>query len=261
MRVVIIEDEELAAEKLAAMLHQYDPAIRVTAVLASVETAVAWLQNNPSPDLLLVDIQLSDELCFGIFRQVPVRCPVIFTTAYDQYALRAFQVYSVDYLLKPIGQDKLNQSLDKLRDMRQSFAGAPPEPGDPPALPLDALVQLIRRGNAGYKSRFMVRLGNRIKAVKTDEVAYFLTEQKLSLLVTKENQRYPVDYSLDELTPMLDPAQFFRVNRQLIIHLDAAAEIHPYFKGRLKLILSPPLREEVIVSSERTPAFKAWLEQ
>jgi two-component system LytT family response regulator len=261
MRVVIIEDEELAAEKLAAMLHQYDPAIQVTAVLASVETAVAWLQHHPSPDLLLVDIQLSDELCFGIFRQVSVRCPVIFTTAYDQYALRAFQVHSVDYLLKPIGQDKLNQSLDKLRDMRQSFAGAPPAPGDPPALPLDALVQLIRRGNAGYKSRFMVRLGNRIKAVKTDEVAYFLTEQKLSLLVTKENQRYPVDYSLDELTPMLDPAQFFRVNRQLIIHLDAAAEIHPYFKGRLKLILSPPLREEVIVSSERTPAFKAWLEQ
>lgn len=255
MKVVIIEDEALAAEKLAGMLLAYDNKIQVEASLTSVEDAVVWLQEHTEPDLLLMDIHLDDGLCFEIFKKVKVRCPVIFTTAYDQYAIRSFQVHSVDYLLKPIQYEKLSQSLDKLKDLRGDFLAKTSQ------LQLEELVESIKEGKDTYKSRFLVRSGSKIKAVKTEEIAYFYADRKLNMLVTREGQKYPVDYSLDNLLTMLDPMLFFRVNRQLIIHIDAAVGIHPYFKGRIKLELHPPLEAEVIISSERTPLFKAWLDK
>ena len=254
MRVVIIEDEALAAEKITHMLVTYDPHILVAATLSSVSQAIAWLQQHPAPDLLLVDIHLEDGLCFEIFQQVTLTCPVIFTTAYDQYAIRAFQVHSIDYLLKPVQYEKLAHSINKLRGIQQAFQ-PPQEAG------LAELAKLITAGTAAYKSRFLVKAGARIRAVKTTEIAYIYADQKLNLLITHDGQKYPLDYSLDDLSLMLDPKFFFRVNRQLITHIDSAIEIHPYFKGRLKLALHPPLDTEVIISSERTPLFKAWLDK
>ncbi|WP_374163216.1 LytR/AlgR family response regulator transcription factor [Arcticibacter sp. MXS-1] len=255
MQVLIIEDEAPAAEKLQKQLLECDSSITILDVLNSVESSVEWLRVNKHPDLILLDIHLADGLCFDIFKQVKVKSPVIFCTAYDQYALKAFELNSIDYLLKPVQAQKLEKSLEKMKDVQQQRS--PVVEGDL----LNNLMSMIGRQESNYKSRFMVRIGNRIQAVKAGDIAYFYSRNKLTLLVTKDGQSFPVDYSLDDLIQLLDPAVFFHVNRSLIIHIDAAREIHPYFKGRLKLVLHPPLDEEVVVSSQRTPLFKDWLDQ
>lgn len=255
MRILILEDEIPAVEKLRHLLSEYDPQVQILAALPSVEAAVSWLQAHRAPDLLLADIHLADGLCFDIFQQVPVKCPVIFTTAYDQYALHAFQVHSIDYLLKPVQYVRLAQSLNKLQEMQQALQPAPSSQA------MQDIMDIIRKGNSHYKSRFMVKVGSKIKAIKTSEIAYFYACNKLNLLVTHDNLKFPVDYTLDDLMEVLDPRFFFRINRKLIIHFDAAKEIHPYFKGRLKLVLHPPLsEEETIISSDKTPSFKTWLD-
>lgn len=255
MKVVIIENESLAAEKLTKMLLSYDQQIEVEAVIPSVEEAVDWFQKHPEPDLLLVDIRIDDGLSFEIFQKVPVKSPVIFTTAYDQYAIRAFQVHSIDYLLKPVKYEDLANSLDKLHELKNTFLQPAPQ------VKMDELMELIRGKKDTYKSRFLVRTGSRITAVKTEEIAYIYTHHKLNQLVTRDGKKYPVDYSLDDLSMMLDPKLFFRVNRQLITQIDAAIGIHPLFKGRIRLDLHPPLDAEVIISSKRAPAFKDWLDK
>ncbi|WP_207423329.1 LytR/AlgR family response regulator transcription factor [Desertivirga brevis] len=254
MRVLIFEDEPLAAERLVKLLCEYSNDIRVLTTIPSVEEAVEWLLENPLPDLILSDIHLADGLCFDIFKKVKVKCPVIFCTAYEEYALRAFQFHSIDYLLKPVKYSMLEQSLQKLEEMR-SVSPLVPEPK------IDDIISMMKSKEASYKSRFMVKLGAKIRAVKVEEIAYFYSHDKLNLLVTRDGYQYPVDYSLEELIQLLDPRHFFHINRKLIIHIDSAIEIHPYFKGRLKLVLDPPLNEEVLVSSQRTPLFKAWLDQ
>lgn len=254
MKVLIVEDEVPAVERLKSLLLDYG-GITVLGVLPSVESTIAWLRTHPLPDLIFLDIHLSDGLSFEIFKQTPVKCPVIFCTAYDQYALDAFQLHSIDYLLKPLQYEKLHKSLEKMKDIRQSFSAS----ADP--VQMNEIVSMIKKGEANYKSRFMVKAGAKIKAIKTDDIAYFYSHNKLSLLVTTQGEKFPIDYALDELIHMLNPSLFFHVNRKLVIHIDAAKEIHPYFKGRLKLILHPPIDEEVIVSSQKTPAFKDWLDQ
>ena len=254
MRVLIIEDEPLAAEKLTKLLLEYNVTIQILETLQSVEAAITWLKNNNRPDLLLLDIHLADGLCFDIFKEIEVKCPVIFCTAYDQYALKAFQLHSIDYLLKPVQYGKLEQSLEKMKEMQQSRTA------DILPAKIDDIINIVKNKDAGYKSRFMVKLGNKIKTIKTQEIAYFHSNNKLNMLVTKDGQSFPVDYSLDELIQILNPKFFFHISRKLIIHIDAAKEIHPYFKGRLKLILTPHLDEEVLVSSQKTPLFKAWLD-
>ncbi|MEM7658917.1 MAG: LytTR family DNA-binding domain-containing protein [Bacteroidota bacterium] len=252
MKVVIIEDEALAAERLERLLHRHDPQIHILAQLASVETSLEWFKTQEEPDLIFADIQLSDGLCFELFEEIRPNCPVIFTTSYDQYALNAFEVNSVAYLLKPIRFEKLVQSLEKLEEFKAQFAQE---------VDVQALAKEILQHNAPPKSRFLVKNGTQIRSVKAEEIAYFYADQKITLLVTWEGRRYPMDHSLDRLTEMLDPHVFFRANRRFLIHIDAAAEIRPYFKGRLKLALQPPTEEEVVISSERTPSFKQWLDQ
>ncbi|WP_316810002.1 LytTR family DNA-binding domain-containing protein [Pedobacter heparinus] len=254
MKVLIVEDEVPAAQRLQSLLAEYG-GMTILEVLPSVESTVKWLQLHPLPDLIFLDIHLSDGLSFEIFKQMTVKCPVIFCTAYDQYALDAFQLHSIDYLLKPIQYDKLYKSLEKMKDIRQSFSTS----ADP--VQMNDIVNMIKKGEASYKSRFMVKSGAKIKTIKTDDIAYFYSHNKLSLLVTGQGEKFPIDYALDELIHMLNPGLFFHINRKLIIHIDAAKEIHPYFKGRLKLVLHPPIEEEVIVSSQKTPAFKDWLDQ
>ena len=252
MRVLIIEDEALAAERLQKQIVQYDPAIEIAACLSTVEGAIVWLNQHPHPDLAFVDIQLSDGTCFEIFEAVKIRFPVIFTTSFDQYALDAFEVNTVAYLLKPIKYGQLVKSFHKLEEMKRTFVPTPDAEGTP-AAPLGP--------GYAYKSRFLVKNGTQIKAIKTDEVAYFFSEEKMSFLVSGEHGKFPVDFSLEEIEVTLDPHIFFRISRKYIAHVDAIREIHPYFKGRLKVTLNPPVEEDIVISSDRTPSFKSWLDR
>jgi len=255
MHIILIEDESLAAERLQELIERYDPTVRVLAVLPSVAAAVTWLQTHPPPDLAFMDIQLSDGLCFDIFKAVPVTCPIIFTTSYDDYALEAFEVHSVAYLLKPVKFQLLAQSFQKLESLKQALGQGHLN------RVLDQIAEGVRRGKDTYKSRFLVRSGPHIRSIRTDEIAYFYSDQKISFLVSHTQQKFPVDFSLEEIEELLDPQDFFRVGRKFITHIDAVKEIHPYFKGRVKLTLQPAAPEEIVVSSERTPAFKAWLDR
>lgn len=249
MKVLILEDENLAAENIAAMLKEADRDIEIVGSLRSVESATEWLNRNPHPDLIVSDVQLLDGLCFEIFSRVKLDMPVIFTTAFDQYAIRAFEVHSIDYLLKPIQQSKLEQSLKKLKSRSQ------------PPVKFEEVLSYLKSQQQEYKSRFMVRIGQRILAIPVGNIAYFSSESKLTYIVTSDNKRYPFDLPLDEVDQQLDPKIFFRINRQYIVRFSAIAEIHPYFKGRIKLKLNPDQSEEIVVSSERTPEFKKWLDR
>jgi two-component system, LytTR family, response regulator LytT len=250
MKVLILEDETLAADKLESMLLELQPNAKVVARIKSIESAVQWLQENPHPDLILSDIRLLDGVSFDIFSQVKVDKPVIFTTAYDQYAIRAFEVNSIDYLLKPVQKEKLQNSLTKLQASKEQSV---PDYSE--------ILSFIKSNQPSYKSRFMVRLGQRIVAITSEKIGYFYSENKLTYIVTLEGKKFPIDQPLDELIDLLDPKRFFRVNRQFIVAFDSIAEIHPYFKGRIKIVLQPKSDEEVVISSDRTPEFKKWIDQ
>lgn len=249
MKVLILEDENLAAETMARMLTEADKDIEIVGSLRSVESATEWLTKNPHPDLIVSDVQLLDGLCFEIFNRVKIDKPVIFTTAFDQYAIRAFEVHSIDYLLKPVQQSKLEQSLKKLKSRSQQ------------PVKFEEVLSYLRSQQPEFKSRFMVRIGQRILAIPVENIAYFSSESKLTYIVTSDNKRYPFDLPLDEVDQQLDPKIFFRINRQYIVRFSAIAEIHPYFKGRIKLKLNPNQPDEIVVSSERTPEFKKWLDR
>jgi len=254
MKVLIIEDEQLASEKLQKTLAEIDPQIEILDTIDSVAASILWLNSHPNPDLVLCDIHLSDGLCFDIFKEGSIKSPVIFTTAYDHYAIRAFEVNSIAYLLKPVQKEKLQESLEKYRDLKDNYT--PPNP-----LELNRLVDIIRSGSSNFKSRFLVKVGNRIKSIPCTKIAYFYTWEKLNYIITTGNEKFPVDHTLEEVDNFLDPKHFFRVNRKMIIQFEAVKEIHPHFKGRLKIQIEPTLDEEIVISSEKTPAFKEWLDQ
>jgi two-component system response regulator LytT len=248
MNVLLIEDEPLAAQALAALLTRHRPAARIVAALGSVEEAVDWLRAEPAPDLLFCDIHLSDGNSFDIFRQVAVGAPVIFTTAYDAYAIQAFQVNSVDYLLKPLQAAEVERALQKYETLH------------PATLPA-AVANVQRLVHTTPRSRFLVKAGPALKAVPVDQVAYFLAEEGVVFLVTHQGKRFIIPDTLDQLEGQLDARNFFRVNRQFILSIGAVQEIRPYFKGRLVLQLAPPVAgEALVVSAGRAPAFKQWLD-
>lgn len=251
MNVLLLEDETLAAERLQSLLAAIDDSFVFVGHLKSIEAAVQWLTKNPHPDLILADIRLLDGLCFEVFQQVPVTAPVIFTTAYDQYAIKAFEVNSVDYLLKPVQEDKLRKALSKINV----------KPVSTPVVDYSEIIRQMQAAQKQYKMRFMVRVGQKILAVPVEKIAYFYSENKLSFVVTQDQKRYPIDQPLDELVDVLDPHIFFRANRQFIVTFGSIAEIHTYFKGRIKLQLTPATTEEVIISSERSPEFKKWIDR
>lgn len=251
MTILILEDETLAAEKIEKALLELEPGARIVGCHKSVASAVDWLSNNDHPDLIISDIRLLDGLSFGIFEQVKVDKPVIFTTAYDQYAIRAFDVNSIDYLLKPVQNEKLKAALDKYKNIPKSA----------PAPDYAELLRQLRGGEQkAFKSRFMIKLGQKIVAIPAEKIAYFFSEHKLSFIVTQDGRKFPTDQPLDELIDVLDPKKFFRANRQFIVTFESIAEIHPYFKGRIKVVLQPKTDEEVVISSDRTPEFKRWLD-
>ena len=249
MRVLIIEDEPLAAQKLLRQLAKLAPEFTVLECLESVEQAVTWLRKD-MPDLIFLDIHLSDGLSFGIFEKVEVNVPIIFTTAYDQYAIQAFKVNSVDYLLKPVSASDLQYSIDKFRQQH----------GQQQALPnIELLRQALIGERPQYQKRFMVYTGEKIRTIQVEEAAYFFAEARSVLLVTKDGQQHIIDYTLDKLERMLDPDSFFRINRQFIIGVDAIGTMFQHTKGRVKIELHPICSKESIVSTEKASRFKAWL--
>jgi two-component system, LytTR family, response regulator LytT len=254
MNILIIEDETAASNRLKSMLHGIDPSITVIAVIDGIEDAVAWLLSHAEPDIIFADIQLSDGICFDIFRQVQPQCAVIFTTAYDEYAIDAFTVNSIDYLLKPIHGEDLKKSLDKYQAMKIVF-------GSEKKHPIQSLLSQLDRKGKPYKTRFLVKSGQNMKPVTIEEAAYFMIESQLVFLITHANKRYLVEHTLDELEKSLDPDRFFRINRQMIIALPSVAAIYPYFNSRLKIDLIPALDSEILVSRMKVSDFKNWLDR
>jgi DNA-binding LytR/AlgR family response regulator len=249
MRTIIIEDENLTALRLKSLLHKYDPAIEVMALLPSVQESIAWLKSHQEPDLIFMDIHLEDDLAFKIFEQVNLTVPVIFTTAYDEYMIQAFKVNSIDYLLKPVNYDELVQALHKFQTLKRQF-------GQPN---VETLLQMISQKEPAYKSRFMITVGTRIRSIETEDIAYFYSEEKLTFMVTKEGQNLPVDFSLDKLTTLLNPRDFFRISRQFLVSFHSIQSVQAHIKGKLKLELQPKCRLEVFVSGDRMTDFKEWL--
>lgn len=254
MKILLIEDENAAARRLEKLLSEMAPDAEIVGRLDSVETAIAWFQTNPQPDLILLDIHLADGSSFEIFEHVKVKSPVIFTTAYDEYALKAFKANAVDYLLKPIKTNELEMAMDKYRRVFQDNAQAADYSG---------LLQTLRQqeGGPNYLRRMLIRFSNSFRLVDMSDAAYFYTKDKITFLVTRSTtKRFPVDYPLDKLETLLDPAVFFRINRQFIINVAAIKEMHPYSKSRVKVDLEPPATDlETIVSTERSSEFKRWL--
>jgi DNA-binding LytR/AlgR family response regulator len=253
MKIAIIEDEKIAIERLDLLLKKYDPEIEIAARLYSVEEAVSWLKNNQHPDLLLVDINLSDGLSFSIFDQVEISRPVIFTTAYDQYALDAFKYYCIDYLVKPVSFESLSRALQKMKDMNGL------NKSDMLAIS-QALGQLQQKERA-YKERFLAKVGKRMFFINATDVEYFQADNKIVYLVDKSGNRLQIDYTLDNLEKMMDPHDFFRLNRTYLVRFGCIEQAKPYINNRLKVMLKTGAKsEEVIISRERVPEFRTWAE-
>jgi two-component system LytT family response regulator len=248
MDILIIEDEQAAARRLEKQILAIHTDANIIGKLDSIETSLDWLSSHPMPDLILLDIHLADGASFEIFKHTEITCPIIFTTAYDQYAIQAFRVNAVDYLLKPIKPEELAGALDKVNSRQASHFQAMDYKKLSQALRVDA-----------YSRRFLVKIGQSIKVIDVGEAAYFYTEDKITFVVIKEGKRYPVDYSLEKLEDMLDPRLFFRINRQIIVGLDAIKEMYAYSKSRVKIVLEPDAEFNAIVSTERSPNFKKWL--
>lgn len=253
MSCLIIEDEFPAAERLKALLQKVAPQLEILAVLESVAKATDWLRQNPAPDLILSDIQLSDGLSFEIYRKVPVTCPVIFTTAYDQYAIQAFEVHSIDYLLKPVHQERLRKAIEKWQGLKVD-----PSPAQWQSQLQGMLAQLRLESPPQYTRRFLIEGRDQLVPVEESEVAYFQSIHEVVYLFHQDGRRLATEFTLEQLQQQLDPSRFFRLNRQYIGSFSGIASIHPYFNGRLKLQLSPPAAE-VIVSREKAKSFKAWI--
>lgn len=247
--MLIVEDEALAAQSLARWVADLEPGIQIEPPLATVAAALQRLAHPPVPELVLLDVHLADGLCFELFDALPLSTPVIFTTAYDEFALRAFEVFGVDYLLKPIRPERLALALAKWRRVRGQHG-----PQRPPA----ALAEDYFRASAAPRQRFLVPVGAAMRSIAVGEIAYFAKEWVVRL-ITRDGRAFAIDQTLDELEPSLPPGRFFRLNRQVLAQIDAIGLVHRGSKGRLEVELQPPLGKPLTVSQERAPAFRAWL--
>jgi two-component system, LytTR family, response regulator len=261
MKIIIVEDEELAAEGLIISLKKLDPQIEILAILDTVQSTTDWFMNHDAPDLAFFDIQLADGLSFEIFERTLVKCPVIFTTAYDEYALRAFKVNSIDYLLKPVSADDLSKAFEKWRLLKNqpSISNSVPNFEDENFL---QMVQMMaqRLVKPLYKTRFMVKIGEHLQTFTTEDIAYFYGENKTVWLKHRNGRKYVLDYTLEQLEDILDPAQFFRINRKYISTLEAITQVVAYSNSRLKIQLeNPPDKEDILISREKVESFKNWL--
>ena len=253
MKIVIIEDEAPALQKLEALLKRYDPEIEIIGKLGSVKSSVEWFQQATfQPDLVFMDIRLTDGLSLEIFRQVTINTPVIFTTAYNEYALEAFKVNSIDYLLKPFSYDELYKSMQKLITMRENLAL--PEQ----RIRMEELNELLGTLQKNYKSRFMVKIGEHIRSVKSDDINLFFADGRVVYILTTAGRQYIIDHKMEDLQEVLDPEIFFRLNRTYIVNINAINDVIVYSNSRLKVVLNKDFENELILSRERVGEFKKW---
>ena len=252
-KVLIIEDEKPAAEWLQQLVSKLDPEISIFEVVDSVRGAVEWFRENSAPDLVFMDIQLADGLSFEIFEQVKVPCPVIFTTAYEEYAVKAFKVNSVDYLLKPIAFGELEAAFVKFENRVKKEEVVKP-------VTLDLLNKVREMLRKQYKTRFVIKVGEHLKSIPVEDIQFFYSLDKATFLCTSDFKTYIVDYSLDRISEMLDEHRFFRINRKYILSNQSIADIVFYSNSRLKIKLKKPDEESIIVSRDKVPAFKEWLD-
>ncbi len=254
MKALIIEDEHLAADRLAKLITSADPSIEVVGKIETVRNAVHWFQNRELPDVIFLDVQLADGLSFEIFKQVQISVPVIFTTSYDQYALKAFQVNSVDYLLKPIQEKDVRQAIKKLSSLKDQFST------------LSFLdPEVIRKvyqafAKKSYKERYIVKIGEHIKSISTEEILYFESKEKATFIKTRDQKSYIIDSTMDQVQEQLDPSGFFRINRKFIISLGSFDDIVSWSNSRLRICLKGNATMDAIVARERINEFKRWLD-
>ncbi len=251
MTAVIIEDENIASRRLANLINEIAPEIEIASQLTSVESSMNWFERNPLPDLIFLDIQLNDGYGFDILDTLDDHPPIIFTTAYNEYAIRGFKYNGIDYLLKPIDKKDLQNALAKYR---KNHSNATSEFSE------DRFERIKNLFSKEYKKRFMVKIGNQFNSFDVEDIAYFKSNEGLIFLHTHKGQHYPIEYSIDQLEDILDPVQFFRINRKFMVSVKAVIEIHSYFNSRLLLKLQPKEEEQIIVSRERTSNFKKWLD-
>ena len=252
MEILIIEDEQRNANRLQNLLHEINADIVVVDVLESVADSIEWFSANKEPDLILMDVRLADGLCFEIFSACKVKSPVIFTTAYDEYAIRAFKVNSVDYLLKPIDKQELAAALNK---HKQVFSVIQNDDM------ISNLVDLIKKPGAVYRSRFLIPIHDGYKTINVNDIAYIYSEFKVSNLVLENGDIQAVLFTMDELEEQLDADVFFRANRQHLISINSIKTIHNFFNGKLKVVLNAAEETEIFISREKAPLFKQWLDR
>lgn len=253
MNVLIIEDEQLAAQRMKDLLRRYDPGIGILDMIDSVKSSVRWFKENPAPDLVFMDIQLADGLSFEIFDAVTVNSPVIFTTAYEEYAIRAFKVNSIDYLLKPIEDEELKRSLAKYHErVNGNFQNAPIE---------KRILESVREMITGkYKNRFAVKVGEHIRSIPVEDILYFYSLEKGTFLLTSDNHHYLIDYTLDKVADMVNPQTFFRLNRKYLARFASITDIVSYSSSRLKIMLKYSDDNDILVSREKVSLFRQWLD-
>ena len=252
MNVLIIEDEEQAAQRLENVIKQLEPTATILNKIDSVKQSVNWLNNNAAPDLVFMDIQLADGLSFRIFEQSEIKWPVIFTTAYDEYALRAFKVNSIDYLLKPIDKDELQAALRKFKDLAKQ--------SNIPHV-IDNINEVVKMLTKRYKTRFVVKVGEHLRTIEANDIQYFYSKDKTTFCVTQSNRHIILDFSLEQLEEMIDPNRYYRINRKYLISSDSIEDIVSYMNSRLKLVLKVRHDDDLIVARERVQHFKDWLDR
>ena len=251
MKVLIIEDEKPAAAKLSRLLYKIDASIVIVDTLESVEKSINWLNDNPAPDLILMDIRLEDGICFEIFETIEVKTPVIFTTAYDEYAIKAFRINSVDYLLKPVDENSLNNTLDKFRSFHFNKNRD-----------VENIRPLLEEFSKQYKSRFLVKTGEHYKSISINDICYFYIIEKNTFLKTVEGKTFSLDFSLEQIQNLINPGKFFRINRKYIVNADLISDIVSYSSSRLLLkLVNQEKNEELTVSREKVSAFKKWMDR
>ncbi len=252
MKVLLIEDEPVASQRLQMLLKAYDSTIEILPTIDSIEDAVAWLSSHAHPDVILLDIQLSDGFSFEIFKQISYNKPVIFTTAYHEYALDAFKYFSIDYLVKPVTFQALQAALDKLRTILQQDVKTAQE----------IYKNFEAFTHESYKERFLVKTGQKFVFVKLEDISFFKTEEKLVYIITKSDSKFLIDYTLEKLETLLNPKLFFRLNRKVIVSINSIVQVRPFTNKRLQLHLHNNYTSpELIVSRERVADFRSWAEQ
>ncbi len=250
VRILLIEDELPAAKRLTKLITDTANDFEIVQLCDSIESSIQYLKSNKQPDLIFLDVQLGDGLSFEIFNEVDITCPIIFTTAYDEYVFRAFELNSIDYLMKPIHPDALAKSIEKFRKISQVI-----QPD------WQFITQLLDQENNAYKQRFLVNVGSNLLTVPTSDAAYFYSIERSSFLVTRTGKTYSLDFSLDKIEGMLSPKEYFRVNRQYLVSLSAIKKILVLSKSKLKIALEPTSTEEVFVSNARAHEFRLWLDK